>query len=157
MIRYFAYGSNMNLDRITNRIGRCPDGEPATLAGYELRFDKQADRDPKEAYANIGSCEGREVPGVVYEITREELACIDRREGVHNGHYHHLTVSVKTADDNSIDAVAHVACAKRIQEGLLPRQEYLDHLLAGESLLPEDHVQRLRGQDVLESHEGGSN
>jgi len=157
VIKYFAYGSNMDLERITERIGRCPVAKPVTLAGYELRFNKKAKTNPEEGFANIESREGQVVPGVVYDITEEELTRIDGREGVQNGHYRHSAVSVKTADGNLIDAVAHVACGEWVREGLLPRQDYLDHLLAGERMLPEGHVQRLRQQEVLDNHEGGSN
>jgi len=154
MIKYFAYGSNMDLNRITDRIDRCPEREPATLSGYKLRFNKRAKGNPREGYANIEQCD-RELPGVIYDLTEDELKRIDCREGVHNGHYMRRLVHVKSSTGLQLEATVHVACDEWVEKGLLPSKEYLNHLLAGAELLPDDHVQWLQQQDVLDSSEGG--
>ena len=155
MIKYYAYGSNMDLAQITDRIGRCPQREPGTLRGYVLRFNKQAWKKPGQAFANIEESKGEAAPGILYDITEAELEIIDGYESVKFDHYERHSVLVETSAGEVVQAVAHVACEGRIQEGLLPTRKYLNRLLAGAELLPDDHVQWLQQQDVLDSSEGG--
>ena len=150
MIQYFAYGSNMNPQRISDRIGRMPDAQSARPTDYVLRFNKRSKDDPRQGYANIEPCEGSEAPGVLFGLTEEDLKRLDRKEGVGIGHYEHLPVVVETAGEEQVQAVAHIACTEWKADGLLPSQEYLDHLLAGRDWLPEAHVRWLAQHPVLE-------
>lgn len=69
---YFAYGSNMNPERIRQRI---PDARPvgrATLRGWRL---------VERLYADIERSRGGRVEGVLYLVTRTELHRLDAYEG----------------------------------------------------------------------------
>jgi len=72
---YFAYGSNMNLGQMTRR---CPDAvalTPAVLHDYRLAFRGSG-------VATILPCKGESVPGVLWCITPNSEASLDRYEGV---------------------------------------------------------------------------
>ena len=69
---YFAYGSNMNPERIRTRI---PDARPvgrATLRGWRL---------VERLYADIERAKGGRVDGVLYCVTPTELHRLDAYEG----------------------------------------------------------------------------
>ena len=69
---YFAYGSNLNLNRF---LWRCPDAKPfgpLTLPGYRLVFDRVADIVPDR---------DSRVCGALYEITDACEEALDVYEG----------------------------------------------------------------------------
>lgn len=71
-ILYFAYGSNLNPDRIDRRIpGARPLGR-AVLRGWRLA---------ERLYADIEKARGGRVEGVVYALTPTELRRLDAYEG----------------------------------------------------------------------------
>ena len=85
-MKYFAYGMNTNLDEMT---ARCPGAVclgPAWINDYALVFRYFADIEP----AAGGWCDG-----VLWEITDDNLAALDRLEG-YPWHYTRFTVVVHT-------------------------------------------------------------
>ena len=75
---YFAYGSNMLLERLENRVQKVQRVGPFILTGYELCFNCGW---PKTAYANIVPKEGAKVEGVLYRLTERQIAHLDYCEG----------------------------------------------------------------------------
>ncbi len=148
MSLYFAYGSNMNPQRIKERISRLPYKESASLPGYKLCFNKQAHKKPGIGYANVVQADGEAVYGILYQVTEDELLQIDRHEGVRTGHYSRAKVAVLIHDGKEVIAVTYVACPNRISDGLLPERCYLDHFLAGKDNLPEAYVRFLESHPV---------
>ena len=72
---YFAYGSNLNPERMRRRI---PDARPvgrATLRGWRL---------VERLYADIEKARGGRVEGVLYLVTPTELRRLDAYEGYPN-------------------------------------------------------------------------
>ena len=72
---YFAYGSNLNPERMRRRI---PDARPvgrATLRGWRLA---------ERLYADIEKARGGRVEGVLYLVTPTELRRLDAYEGYPN-------------------------------------------------------------------------
>jgi gamma-glutamylcyclotransferase len=148
MIRYFAYGSNMDPARITKRIGRLPATQPGSLDGYELRFNKRSKAEPPRGYANIVPWGGSVVHGVMYDVDADELLVIDRWEGVPGGHYVRQQLSIVIESGVCIDSIGYVACPDKQEEGLLPTRKYLNHLLAGRRWLPAAYFEWLAEHEV---------
>ena len=69
---YFAYGSNMNPERIRQRIPHARLVGKATVKGWRL-VERQ--------YADAEKAVGHTVEGVVYLLTQSELMTLDRYEG----------------------------------------------------------------------------
>jgi len=149
MIRYFAYGSNMDPARMRDRIGRIPEAQGAELPGYVLRFNKRAQKHPTIGFANVAPDPEGVVYGILYDIAEDDLSAIDHYEGATRGHYARESVEVFLADGSEIEAVAYIACPEWIEDGLLPTGDYLNHLLAGAEYLPPAYV------DWLAEHEVG--
>ena len=139
---YFAYGSNMNPARMTERLA--PKGVAmgrrlcGRLDGWQLAFDKVA-RTPKGSGAgNIVPVAGGSVYGTLNELPDAGFEVLDFFEGVKEGHYERRTVPVVRVDSGeAVEAVTYVAL--RVAPGLRPTRAYLAHLLAGRDLLPADY------------------
>ena len=69
---YFAYGSNMNPDRIRARLPEARPVGKAYLCGWRLR---------ERLYADIEPHKGGRVEGVLYLVTQTELRRLDAYEG----------------------------------------------------------------------------
>ena len=69
---YFAYGSNMNPDRIRERIPQARLVGKATIKGWRLR---------ERLYADIERARGGQVEGVLYLVTDSEVHRLDAYEG----------------------------------------------------------------------------
>src|SRR5262245_32943588 len=77
---YFAYGSNMQWERIRDR---CPSAEfmcKAMLPGYRLTFPRYS-RNNESWTASIERADGHAVWGVVYAISDKDIRLLDRQEG----------------------------------------------------------------------------
>lgn len=76
-----AYGSNLDL---TQMVSRCPSAEPvarATLSNYALAFGGHSSR-WGGAVASLVRAHGAIVEGLVYRVSRPDVARLDRFEGV---------------------------------------------------------------------------
>lgn len=74
---YMAYGSNLNKSQMNYR---CPGATPVgvySLEGYKLEFRRR----PHISYLTITEKEGSKVPVVVWNVTAEHMAYLDRYEG----------------------------------------------------------------------------
>ncbi|KZL93960.1 gamma-glutamylcyclotransferase family protein [Clostridium magnum] len=76
---YGAYGSNMNLEQMSNRCPKAKVVGIGILEGYKLTF-----RGRYKGVANIEPCKGRTVPIILWEITEECERALDLYEGYPN-------------------------------------------------------------------------
>jgi hypothetical protein len=76
---YFAYGSNADPDRFRSRVGDWRSLRPARLDGYRLRFAASVQSEGGGG-AVVDEAAGEHVDGVLYEITPEQMAAMDREE-----------------------------------------------------------------------------
>jgi len=141
---YFAYGSNMKIEQMRSRAGII-NFIPAKLHGYELAFNKQAKRNPKEGYANVMPKDGGVVEGILYEL--DDLTQLDKNEGVPT-HYNKKIMEVVTDNGDKVKAFVYVANSGKVVDGLLPTKEYVGRLLENK-LLSEDYADTIREQPVL--------
>lgn len=116
-IWYFAYGSNINIGRLAERVQNKTEliGEKAILNEYNLTFS---------IYANIIPGSG-EVRGVLYCLTVEEMDRLDAFESA----YYRKNISVQTYAGKMVGAVAYKMIEDRGYEK--PPVWYLDIIIAG--------------------------
>ena len=85
---YFAYGSNLWLDQMRTR---CPSHKrlgTAVLSGHRVVCNKVGDNGV-DFYAGIIVSPGDEVLGALYRLTPENIAKLDKREGIEEkDHYY---------------------------------------------------------------------
>jgi len=78
-IFYFAYGSNADPDRFKVRVGAWRSRRRARLSDHRLRFARMVQSEGGGG-AVVDACPDRHVDGVLFEITAEQLAAMDREE-----------------------------------------------------------------------------
>jgi len=146
---YFAYGSNMNLERLISRIGYAPERARGILKGYRLLFNKVVTDRPGEGYANIMFYGTSVVEGIVYRIEAGGLAKLDKCEGV-PAHYYREQLSIEIDSDGLVDAEVYIARDEMIRDGLLPSAKYLGCLLAGKEFLSEEYYSKLLNMKTID-------
>ncbi|MEN3184364.1 MAG: gamma-glutamylcyclotransferase family protein [Atribacterota bacterium] len=149
---YFAYGSNMDSERLEERVGRKGVAwTTGVVFDYELVFNKIAG--DGSGYANIQPKEGEITHGVLYALYEYELWRLDRCEGVPN-HYRRIVLPVKTSG-GLIEAFCYIAAEGMTREGLRPHRSYLKLLIRGaeEHHLPQEYIEKLKRTRCLEDAE----
>jgi gamma-glutamylcyclotransferase len=129
---YFAYGSNMNPDRMQARGMTFFRAEPATLSDYKLVFNVLGDDGGPHGYANIVPRRHDFVEGILYEISQADLAKLDAIEDVPTT-YQRGQVRVSVESRGLIEATTYIGM--RTGSGLFPTKEYLHHLILGSTPL----------------------
>jgi cation transport regulator ChaC len=158
--RYFAYGSNMNPDRVRERGIGFGHACGARLSGYALAFDKTSRHHEGVGHANLIFSPGSRVEGVLYWLhSSSEIEKMDRfesapvnysREVIHveiditevpEGHDHLTRPSDRGTLVHTWTYFANPAVRR---PDLLPPRSYLNHLLAGERFLSADYFTMLK-------------
>ena len=135
-VYYFAYGSNMNPERMLEREAVFTLRQWHTLPGYSLRFNKASSKNPATGCANIVPDERGVVEGIIYKITVRGLYNLDVFEG-YPEHYGRIKLILDIGASKET-VKAYSAMPDKVLEGLRPTKSYLGHLLkAGDDLSPE--------------------
>lgn len=130
MVRMFAYGSNLCIERLRARTPSAMVLDTAMLDGHTLRWHKKS-RDGSgkcNAFAT-GSLEDH-VWGVVYELTPRDKAALDVFEGLGEDYFEKL-VRVRAASGAAIEAVAYVANPLLLDETVRPYRWYKGYVVTG--------------------------
>ena len=145
---YFAYGSNMNPERVAERGLVTRDKMGATLSGYKMLFNKRSTGIPGVGHANIEYDKQGVVEGVLYElVSSEEILKMDPFERA-PVNYGRDRVCLETAGGPRW-AWAYFANAALLQDDLLPERAYLDHLLKGKPYLSDSYFNFLERCEVI--------
>lgn len=141
-MKYFAYGSNMNPKRLSDRGVKFKTREAAKLLCYKLAFNKKA-YSGDFTYANIVKSGNIDlVEGVIYELDEKDLKELDGFEGAPS-HYERFEIEILDSRNEKIKAIAYIARPDKIVNGLKPKKEYLNHILAGKDLLSKEYYDNL--------------
>lgn len=119
--RYFAYGSNMHPDQVG---AWCRDAQPvgpARLDGFRLDFRRHSIR-WNAGVADVVASPAGSVWGVLYELPHDDLAALDRKEGVPSGAYERIDVTVRQGT-RMLDAITYSVVDKS-PEPIPPNAEY---------------------------------
>lgn len=133
MPTYFAYGSNMNPERMAER---CPEAAPVGIGWLA----KHAVAINERGVATMTPRDFGIVEGVLWSVTDDCLEALDRYEGVAGGYYRREPVTVQTTTGD-VDAVTYVA---DLQSRAQPRPGYLEKILEGAEHFGLGRAHRLR-------------
>lgn len=114
-MKYFAYGSNMNPQRMRGRNINYAERNPAILKGYTLKFNKVSFRNLHEGFANIVPDAKEFVEGVLYDLSDTDIEKLDQYEG-YPVHYDRRQVKVMTGTGEE-EALTYIACPGKVGEG----------------------------------------
>ncbi|XP_019392113.1 PREDICTED: gamma-glutamylcyclotransferase [Crocodylus porosus] len=100
-VLYFAYGSNLLLERILLRNPSAAFAAVARLQDFKLVFGSPQGRPSSNWHgstATIVQSPGDEVWGVVWKMSTSNLISLDKQEGVEEGLYVPIEVDVSTQE-----------------------------------------------------------
>lgn len=140
-MKYFAYGSNMDKDRMKERSVNFTSREYGRLDGYKLVFNKKSQK--VGMAANIELSTNDYVEGVLYDFPDNEIENLDNAEGFPE-HYDKIQVTVLNSESVPVEATTYIAQSEFIEDGLKPNRKYLDHLLAGKDILSKEYFDKLK-------------
>lgn len=146
---YFAYGSNMNPDRMKERKAFFTDRVFARLENYKLVFDKTTKNHPDEGVGNIIPDDNSVVEGVLYEVEWDSIERLDIFEGYPTA-YSREEIQVELSDGEMVDALVYIACEGQTSNGLKPSREYLSHYLKGKDLLSSEYYSFLEETETFD-------
>ncbi len=148
---YFAYGSNMNFDRMQERCSSARFLFKAKLNGYRLVFARYSTTDCSGS-ADIIYNPPAAVWGVVYHIHDDQRAELDAAEGVDVGCRKQFTVNADRDGKRSqrLKALAYVVVDKE-DPHLKPSAAYKQLMVDGAIHwgLPADYIAQLEAIESL--------
>jgi len=153
---YFAYGSNLLIDRKVERTGTIRESIRCQLPAHRLAFNKCAAPKPG-AYANVVPDESATVWGVAFLCDEVAVATLDSYEGVLGGHYRHEDVEVVTEAGEALRALTYVAGDDYVCEECRPPQDYLRMVLVGarQHGLPGSYIEMIEALGSDAAHLDG--
>lgn len=147
-IYYFAYGSNMNPDRVREReLATVGEPENAFLNNFELRFNKISRYRKGSGAANVNPRYGAVVHGVAYQLTESAaIESMDYFERAPEDYGREVVfVRIEGADSaegpRTVPAWTYIAKPHVVDESLKPTRGYIAHLLASPFLSDKERTQ----------------
>lgn len=90
-VKYFAYGSNLDIERLIKRVGYVTSYKPFILKDYKLAFNTgYGKRRTGVCFANIIASPGSSVEGMLYNMSERQFAELDRFEGLYTRKYFYI-------------------------------------------------------------------
>ncbi len=150
-MNYFAYGSNMSLRRLQQRVPGVRRLGAASLAGFQLRFHKIGQDGSAKCDAFHTDASADLLHGALYDIDPADKHHLDRIEGLGAG-YAQREVWVYV-EGKSLPAMTYVAT--HIDPGLKPFGWYKQHVLVGahEMGLPLDYIGAIQTLPHQDDHD----
>ncbi|MFN2425860.1 MAG: gamma-glutamylcyclotransferase family protein [Candidatus Binatia bacterium] len=130
MIRVFAYGSNLCIERLRARTPSARVVLVGALGGHSLRWHKKS-RDGSGKCDAFATDAGSDVVwGAVYELTRADKIALDRFERLGED-YFEKAVSVRSRDGVVVDAMAYTANPLLLDARQVPYRWYKRFVTTG--------------------------
>ena len=146
---YFAYGSNMDPRRVTERGIGYDRVAGARAPGFTVRFEKRSRLQAGAGHANLAyRGGGGAAEGVLYRLIDDgEIAKMDPYEGV-PVQYSREPVRV-VAESGAVWAWTYFANPAVIAPNLRPPRWYVAHMIAGERYLSARYTAWLRSVECI--------
>lgn len=141
----FAYGSNMNLNRLSQRVPSAVKASNAFLPGYKLVCNKVSQDGSAKANIVKSDVPGEMFWGVLFNIDAKEKPLLDKAEGLGLG-YNEGTLTFFDQLSISYSAQVYIADSNSINNRLLPFDWYKEFIITGgiQNQLPADYISQLQ-------------
>ena len=148
-MNYFAYGSNMSLARLKERVPSAKRIGTFILKNYELRFHMASDDGSGKCDAYQTGNENNVVVGALYHINKNEKPVLDKAESLGVG-YNEKRIKVENDVGEIFDAFMYVAI--KIDTSFKPYTWYLNHVITGaiEINLPVQYLNNIQSTPCIE-------
>jgi hypothetical protein len=138
VVLYFAYGSNMNLDRMAQRAPGAAMVGIGRLRDHRVVFNKRSIDGTGKANIVQDRQSGLGAWGVVFEIAKEDFRALADFE---KGYF--LRETVVTVNEEPKQVMTFIAEPDSVVQ-IPPSETYLKQILDGASILPEAYRAQLR-------------
>lgn len=150
-VLYFAYGSNMLIERLQHRCGSAQPLGMAWVEGYGVAFSKIGQ--DGSGKATLSTAAGARAYGVLFQLGAEDLHALDRIEGRGKG-YERLDGIQVAANHNGgamIPACTYISQPPHIDGRLRPYDWYLDLVVHGarQNALPSAYVETIAATEPI--------
>lgn len=145
-LNYFAYGSNLHLQRLLLRVSSARTHFVASLKGYDLRFHKLGQDGSGKANAFYTGEESDVLHGVVYKMHGEHKPLLNRFEGGYE------TRQIELHDgEQFIDAFIYIAPNHPVDDTLMPYDWYQAYVTEGakQHQLCQHYIERLKSHSAM--------
>jgi len=148
-MKYFAYGSNMSILRLQERVPSAIKLGKVMLKNHQLRFNMSCDD-------GSGKCDTFQtnnsediVIGCLFEIERSEKVVLDQAESLGEG-YDEKTVLVQDDSGEVFEAVTYYAI--KTDDSLKPYSWYLNHVIVGakQTKVPKAYLDVIKSVSCIE-------
>jgi len=148
-VKYFAYGSNMSLLRLKERVPSAKKLEIVTLTKHQLRFNMRGDDDSGKCDSFETNNKEDRVIGSLFEIDEREKDALDRAESLGDG-YDEKVVFVQNNSGEVFEALTYYAI--KIDTSLQPYSWYLNHVIIGakETNVPAEYLAIIEAVKCIE-------
>lgn len=139
-IKYFAYGSNMSIPRLEERVELIGDMGCYKLRQHKLMFHKVSNDGSGKCDVFFTGNDEDYVLGLIFEIPKSQKRKLDRVEGVGYG-YKEGIVSVESTNGGAdLEAITYIAT--NVDSTLVPFEWYKYHVIYGakEAGFPEEYL-----------------
>ena len=136
-MKYFAYGSNMDVAQMDDRCPGAPVQANAKLNDFRFVINSRG-------VASIVDAPGSVVHGVLWEISPADERTLDRYEGLRKGLYSKTTVTVETGVGIVDDVLTYTATDSNAGPS---RSGYQEKIVAAARSheLPSGYIEELEG------------
>ncbi|XP_041370233.1 uncharacterized protein LOC121384077 [Gigantopelta aegis] len=150
---YFSYGTDMNINRISNYISRKVENQFwGLLFGFSLVFNKRGFDRESGGFPNIEFSPSSSVEGCVYQLTPKDVQVLDKCIG-YPEHYEHVMIPVWMSNCRDPDvlgvaqycvpALTYIAQDKWTEKGLQPCEFAVSQCLKSSDLLTPQYKEHL--------------
>lgn len=150
----FAYGSNLNLNRLIKRVPSAVKVTNAFLPGYKLICNKVSKDGSAKANIIKTDVTAKIVWGVLFTIDSKEKPLLDKAEGLDIG-YNEDTLTFFDETNNPCTAQVYIADSKAIDNTLLPYDWYKEFIISGaiQNKLPAEYILQLQSITCIRDHD----
>lgn len=150
----FAYGSNMNLNRLAKRVPSAVKVTNAFLTDHKVVCNKISNDGSAKANIIKTDVPDEIVWGVLFSIDNNEKALLDKAEGLGKG-YTEGTFTFFDETNNSYAAQIYFADSSSIDNTLLPYDWYKEFIVTGaiQNKLPAEYISQLQSITCIRDHD----
>lgn len=141
-MKIFAYGSNMNINRLRERVPSATKIINGSLAGYKFAFNKISTDGSGKGNIQRSDDPNDMVWGVIFQIKESEKSLLDDAE---RGYTDNI-LNLMDEDGKTVEAHTYIANANRINNDLLPYDWYKAFVVTGatQNHLPLEYIGKLK-------------
>lgn len=150
----FAYGSNMNLNRLAKRVPSAMKVTNAFLPGHKLVCNKISNDGSAKANIKKTDVPAEIVWGVLFSIDSNEKALLDKAEGLGKGYIEGI-LTLFDETNNSYAAQIYIGDNNFLDNTLLPYDWYKEFIVSGaiQNKLPAEYILQLQSIACIRDHD----